>query len=760
MKSVIRQNAWPFFLRIVLYILFADAVFAQQPNYSEVHVYGWGLALDRGAPVFYDIDDDGYMDMLTGNENGTIWHYEQTKGNEFVLISKQFNDIDVGSQSSPVIDDIDRDGLLDLVIGANDKLHRFEQDSTGSYHFSKIEGELVEVDIGAAWAPAFADLNGDSLLDLIVGESLSNLNYFVQDSFAAPTFHLVNENWLDWSWKNYQSPVFTDLENDGLLDLLIGGSSKNIVHLIQDSANALTFHKVNDQFGDVNSGQMLKPQILDIDGDDKLDLYVGNYYYGLTHYEQESPGSANYLPLNDNVLGMRDFGSKIGYTIEDLDHDGLLDMLISAFNGTSDAHIVHLEQEQKGSLNFILVTDAFNDLTIDHHQSLCLYDINGNGLYDLFIGDVFGYISRYEQDAVDSYGFTLQEEYFNQNMKVNQISQPAFTDLDGDSLLDMIVGEGGTYWKSYLHHYEQDSVNALTFTELNNSFLDINFRVSQSPVFTDIDGDSLLDLILGDQYGKLSYFEQDSVHSVNFVQISDDFSGIRVISYATPRFADVNNDGKTDLLIGDDAGGITLYLRNDEMDLTPPDVPQNLSAQVEGDYVRLMWTPCAATDLMLYNIYRGLLNDTSAAEYIYSVNADKTEFTDTTLVTGGTYFYWISSMDMVGNESALSLSDSIYIELTGISDANKTPRVFRLFQNYPNPFNPVTHIKYSLPKPGKLRISIYNSLGQKVATLLDAKKNAGIYDIYWDASHFASGMYFVRMESGVFVEIIKCLLIK
>jgi len=88
------------------------------------------------------------------------------------------------------------------------------------------------------------------------------------------------------------------------------------------------------------------------------------------------------------------------------------------------------------------------------------------------------------------------------------------------------------------------------------------------------------------------------------------------------------------------------------------------------------------------------------------------------------------------------------------------PKKYALFPNYPNPFNPLTKIKFSLPKPGKVQINVYNILGQRVAKLLDAKKSAGTYNINWDASKMSSGMYFIRLESDAFVKVRKCLLIK
>ena len=91
----------------------------------------------------------------------------------------------------------------------------------------------------------------------------------------------------------------------------------------------------------------------------------------------------------------------------------------------------------------------------------------------------------------------------------------------------------------------------------------------------------------------------------------------------------------------------------------------------------------------------------------------------------------------------------------------KTPDIYELLQNYPNPFNPATTISYQLPEVSEIEISIYNLLGQKITTLVSQKQSAGNYKVEWDASRFASGIYFYRLETDKgFVQSKKLILLK
>jgi hypothetical protein len=91
----------------------------------------------------------------------------------------------------------------------------------------------------------------------------------------------------------------------------------------------------------------------------------------------------------------------------------------------------------------------------------------------------------------------------------------------------------------------------------------------------------------------------------------------------------------------------------------------------------------------------------------------------------------------------------------------------KLNQNYPNPFNPTTKINFSLPQKSQVKLTVYNTLGEKIATLIDGVKNQGTYETNFDGSRLASGIYVYRLEaqsvngqSGNYISSKKMILIK
>ena len=116
--------------------------------------------------------------------------------------------------------------------------------------------------------------------------------------------------------------------------------------------------------------------------------------------------------------------------------------------------------------------------------------------------------------------------------------------------------------------------------------------------------------------------------------------------------------------------------------------------------------------------------------------------------------YWIASAGIHGSPNADDLASPVQNENI------LAPVQFQLRQNYPNPFNPITTIRFETPHEAEVDIAIFNTLGQRVQTLLDEKLSAGAHSVHWNGSSHAGGLYFCQMQAGDYKHTIKLLLIK
>jgi len=105
--------------------------------------------------------------------------------------------------------------------------------------------------------------------------------------------------------------------------------------------------------------------------------------------------------------------------------------------------------------------------------------------------------------------------------------------------------------------------------------------------------------------------------------------------------------------------------------------------------------------------------------------------------------------------------------ITDVSEINFAPTSFSLEQNYPNPFNPSTTIKYTIPnvtlsgvEGSRVRLKVYDVLGNEIVTLVNEEKPIGTYELNWNAANLPSGVYFYRLQAGSFVETKKMILLK
>lgn len=136
------------------------------------------------------------------------------------------------------------------------------------------------------------------------------------------------------------------------------------------------------------------------------------------------------------------------------------------------------------------------------------------------------------------------------------------------------------------------------------------------------------------------------------------------------------------------------------------------------------------------------------------------------LAVSGQTVYAGGVFDNLGNDVRYNFAGITDTISTSVLQSATLPSRFELLQNYPNPFNPSTTIRFSIPPSGNVdkgrivSLRIYNLLGQEVATLVGEELGSGSYEVTFDATHLASGVYFCRLRAGEFHQTRKLLLQK
>ncbi|MCK6606245.1 MAG: T9SS type A sorting domain-containing protein [Ignavibacteriaceae bacterium] len=313
-----------------------------------------------------------------------------------------------------------------------------------------------------------------------------------------------------------------------------------------------------------------------------------------------------------------------------------------------------------------------------------------------------------------------------------------------------------------------------------------------APVFTN-------NLVYGFHYAIANPFPNSKVHNNAFWQTAEIISGVQPNVYyenitAEPMFMRSVDSGyaKTDFRLQAnspliDAGDSTLpdpdgsrsdigvyggpggwsYTYTDLAPRVPKNVRLNQTG-VPGEYI-LKWSKNHETDFLRYEVYSdtlpGFSADTTKMVYILS---DTMQTIQTDTLTGGSRYYKIRSIDRGWHRSEASAEAGI-ITIAGEGKREQSVKTegWKLYQNYPNPFNPSTTIEYELESRSRVKIEIYNSMGELVQTAEDSEKEAGYHSVnvtmgaesgrgYSNdaAGRFASGIYIytinvVESESGI-----------
>ncbi|MFN8308801.1 MAG: T9SS type A sorting domain-containing protein [Chitinophagales bacterium] len=528
-----------------------------------------------GVADIFSLETNNSIGCYKGQRLGKQWSFTKykpqlryTDGSFFDRIWTFFNDM-------PAVVDVDRDGDLDLLVfsisgGTNIEYYQNQSVETGygrdSFNFMIADycwGGFAENSLNNNVTLNFCkrdhlgepvpnngrheggtlytfDYENDHDVDVVIGDiSYNNLLYMRNDGDSSHA-HMV---YYDSIFPRYDTsvnlPIFpgaydVDGDNDGRRDLFIapfwGGpdlgqiqDTKNVLFYKNEGLPENKFHYVSNDYitaSQMDFGTDSKPVFFDYNGDGLLDIVVGNYGY--------------YNPFNQSI-------SELGL----LQNNG---------NDTAPSYFERgLDWSNISAFQWVNVHPAFGDL-------------NGDGYSDMIIGESTGAVHYFKNAGTTTATFPAVTTLNFGNIDVGEMAAPFIYDLNGDSLNDLIIGDklGRVhYFRNFgtrtTPRFNNDTANHFLGNIRTNDPSNGYNNGNAAPVVTVENGQTMI--YCGSLRGFIYKFivDPDSLNGGAFQRLDSNFLKERVGFRSVLSIADLNHDGKADYLTGNSRGGLMLY---------------------------------------------------------------------------------------------------------------------------------------------------------------------------------------------------------
>lgn len=553
-------------------------------------------------PALSDIDNDGDMDIITFqtvgivlelHKNMSIENYGNTDSLEFVAVDKCFGDVsennceatlnysfcpllvqynetinnstqktDATMHSGSCLTCIDMDGDNDkeIIIGdiSCDSVEYFRNGGSSSNAHFDFTTKLFPNSIDPIAFQQFPctyllDLDNDGKHDLIAAPNLQtsenhNSVWFYKNTGSdnIPNFNLMQKDFLQNEMLDFGEgayPTTFDYDADGDLDIVVGNfgyyqpvsAYTSSLALLENTGtnNHPTFNLIDIDYLNLSSLNLknLTPTFGDMDGDGDKDLIVGDISGKLNYFTNTSAiGNIATFTLSANYtsgyLTGIDIGNNAYPQIVDVNKDGLNDLLIGEYDGTLN-YFKNIGTSNNPLLNTVVTN--FGGVKVNkpgYYEAHSIpYLFNDNGNYQLLVGSDRGYLYMYNNIDGNLIGnFTLVDSIYNSVLEGKQLA-PCLADFNADGILDMIVGNYSGGLSFFLGNQNQitleDERNAI------HSSLILFPNPAQEFINLQFNHFNLQkkEVYILNQYGETIYFTSSSneLISINFKNFADGF---------------------------------------------------------------------------------------------------------------------------------------------------------------------------------------------------------------------------------------------
>ena len=499
------------------------------------------------------------------------------------------------------------------------------------------------------------------------------------------------------------------------------------------------------------------------------DLDEGTYYWSVQSIDAGFMGS-NFAAEQVVVVGPQQpppdpvdvafENANIGFTPvyeasaawADYNEDGLPDLMVSGISNNKPTTILY----RNIGTTLVNAGGPFKDVDTG---DVAWADYDGDGDLDVLVA---GRASDWSFNTIlyENTGSGFQA--MSTNLPGMFEGDTSWGDYDGDGDPDLLISGMNSSIENFAEVYRNDNGS---FTAIGAGLTGI--RRGEN-AWVDYDGDGDLDIMLTGRIDNVInrrslLYRNDGGH---FVNVDNNFIDVDLSSFD---WADYDNDGDQDLVLTGATGGRFLgYLyRNDvvrftQVDINLPEV--EFGAVRWGDYdadgdpdIVISGATKTGRVTEVFNNENGLFSPIDAG--MTGVSKSAAEWGD--FNQDGLLDVFVSG-ELSGNGDRKA---AVYLavappeapsQTNDLAGAEKTalPAEFGILPNYPNPFNPTTSIRYALPEASQVRISVYDVTGKLIKVLADGVQDAGTYEVVFDGSDLASGVYLTRMETpqGIFMK--------
>ncbi len=604
--------------------------------------------------------------------------------------------------SQPRVGDLDGDGDFDLILGSIDQQPMYFENIGSISEPAFAPGvdlflvvEPLDAEVGVVY-----DLDDDGDLDFVCG-GFTGLNLYLNIGIAqTPEFAKIENFFAGLAVGQNPIPDFTDLDNDGDADMVLGFSESGLVKIYLNSGTAVVAQFTEDDSYEIaDVGLYAYPVFGDVDGDEDQDLLVGKDSHGFAFYRND--GDVNNASWNLDEEFFAGLGFETYWNsplLADLLSTGLPDMIY----GTASGPLHYFEQSAVPGPPFWNENTSLFGGVLDAGgaSNPCFFDFDDDGDLDLFTGSQMGDIKYYENTGTASGPAWSEENAYFVSLKHSIYSAVAIGDANNDGLPDAVVGDlsGNLY-------YHQN--NGEGFTLISDALQGISLGGWSAPAFVDLDLDGDLDIVAGSENGQLHYIEnQGSASSPDWLLISGYFGGIDVGTNCVPALVDIDFDEDWDLVCGTLFGDLKCFLNN------------------EGAWVE-------DTEILA-----GIEGEQNTAPAFADLDNDGDP--DLTLGQYSGVFSYFRNQHFVTTV-----------------DENFSNKNFLTASFYPNPFRNQLSINFELENSVQAKISLLTFSGEMIMELELPILNAGHHYKTINTAALPEGIYFVQLSAGRKVEYFK-----